>query len=91
MTVLVKLDEAAPVDCTGASLVVASFPLREACPGVPRVDRFSVWHEGATAVWLGTAVRSQSDRAWRGDRPWVPAVPTPHRRAASVLPRAMAE
>jgi competence protein ComEC len=77
---VLSLDEKAPIDCAGADLVVAAFPLREACDGVPRIDRFSVWRDGAYAVWLGgRGVTVVSDRQWRGDRPWVPPPPQPRR------------
>lgn len=40
------------------------------------LDRFSVWREGAHAVWLDPdGVRVLSDRDVRGDRPWVPPAP----------------
>ena len=55
------------------------------------LDRFTVWRDGAHAVWLedGRAV-VVSDRQYRGDRPWVPPPPTP-RRPAPNLPMAPAE
>ncbi len=67
-----------PMDCAGAALVVSAEPARAVCPALPRVDRFSVWRDGAQAVWLhGGAATVVSDRSWRGERPWVPPVPTP--------------
>ncbi|GAD10746.1 predicted membrane metal-binding protein [Gluconobacter frateurii NBRC 103465] len=62
-------------DCQGVSLFISASPARTACPGVPFIDRFSVWRNGAYAVSLrhGAPVLI-SDRSWRGDRPWVPAV-----------------
>jgi competence protein ComEC len=63
------------------ALMLSPEPIRVRCPGVPWVDRFSVWRDGAHAVWLGTdGVRILSDRAHRGDRPWVPPVPVPRAR-----------
>ncbi len=61
-----------PMDCSGASLVVSAEPARVVCPALPRIDRFTVWQDGAHAVWLrdGAAI-VLSDRAYRGDRPWV--------------------
>ncbi|MBE9603499.1 ComEC/Rec2 family competence protein [Acetobacteraceae bacterium H6797] len=62
--------------CGGVALVVSAEPVDESCPGVPFIDRFSVWREGPFAVWLGPqGARRLSDRADRGDRPWV--LPTP--------------
>ncbi|AFW00447.1 transporter [Gluconobacter oxydans] len=62
-------------DCQGVSLFISASPARNACPGVPFIDRFSVWRNGAYAVYLrhGAPVLL-SDRSWRGDRPWVPAI-----------------
>ncbi|WP_135466026.1 ComEC/Rec2 family competence protein [Crenalkalicoccus roseus] len=63
--------------CAGAALVVSAEPVRGRC-AARVVDRFSVWREGAHAVWLeADGVRVLSDRAWRGDRPWVPPPPRP--------------
>jgi competence protein ComEC len=48
-----------------------------------------VWKDGPAAIWLerhGAVVLT--DRAERGDRPWVPPPPTPHRRPVSDLPMA---
>ena len=63
-----------PMDCAAAAVVVSAEPSRDVCPALPRIDRFAVWRNGAYAVWLhdGTA-DVVSDRAYRGDRPWVPA------------------
>ncbi|OAG73977.1 DNA uptake protein [Gluconobacter japonicus] len=62
-------------DCQGVSLFISASPARNACPGIPFIDRFSVWRNGAYAVYLrhGAPVLI-SDRSWRGDRPWVPAI-----------------
>ena len=66
-------------DCAGVSLLVSAEPARGECPtGIPHIDRFSVWRDGAQAIWLTDAgPRVLSDRAYRGDRPWVPGPPTP--------------
>ena len=89
--VAVRLDEAGAPRCAGVALMVAPFPLRDACGGVAKIDRFSVWRDGAQAAWIGRdGVRIVSDRAWRGARPWVPPVPVPRGRA-SALPRALSE
>ncbi len=62
-------------DCAQAAVLIAAEPVRYGCdPAVPVVvDRFTVWREGAAAIWLtpqGAAV--VTDRDVRGDRPWVP-------------------
>jgi competence protein ComEC len=63
-------------DCGAASVLVAAEPARRRCPGLLLVDRFTVWRQGATAVWLDPAgVRVLTDRQVRGDRPWVPPPP----------------
>ncbi len=79
-------------DCAGVGLVVAAEPARDLCPDAAVVDRFSVWRDGATAIWLsGDRALTLTDRVERGDRPWVPQPPTAAPRAVSTLPRALAE
>jgi competence protein ComEC len=69
-----------PIDCAGIALVVSAEPARAVCPGLPLIDRFSAWRDGAHAVWLQHGqVVVISDRAFRGVRPWVPPPPTPSR------------
>ncbi len=80
-----------PMDCAGAVLVVSAEPARAVCPSVPRIDRFTVWRDGAQAVWLHDgAATVVSDRAYRGDRPWVPPAPLPS-RPRTTQPLALAE
>ena len=80
-----------PDDCAGIALLVSPSPAHGACPGVPRIDRFTVWRDGPQAVWLepGGAV-IESARDGRGDRPWVPADPAAVRDRPS-LPMAQAD
>ena len=74
-------------DCT-EDMLISLEPIRWRwrCPR-PRpvmVDRFSLWRNGAYAVWLDAGgVRLLSDRAARGVRPWVPPPPVPGRRLNS--------
>ena len=87
-------DPAAAAAACGAALVVSAEPIRLECrPPVPAIDRFTVFRQGAQAVWLGPAgVRVLSDRAARGDRPWVVPVPTRTRIPAGLhLTPALAE
>ena len=78
--------------CAGAAVLVSPEPARGACAGIPVVDRFSVWRDGAHAIWLGAGgVRVVSDRAWRGDRPWVPGASGGPGRTRPTLPMATAE
>jgi competence protein ComEC len=64
--------------CDDVALVISPEPLRGRCRPSPMVDRFSVWREGAHAAWFTPlGVRVVSDRALRGDRPWVAPVPAP--------------
>ena len=90
-SILLLRDAVRDADCAGVSLVVSAEPARDVCPGAALLDRFTVWRDGAFAVWLqpgGPAMLS--DRASRGDRPWVPPPPTP-RRVVPSLPMAPAE
>ena len=75
-------------DATNTVLISAE-PARDVCPrGVPYLDRFSVWRDGAQAVWIVPGgVRVVSDRQARGDRPWVPPPPVP-RANVPALPMA---
>ena len=61
-----------------ASVIVAAEPARGLCPKPwPKlVDRFTVWRDGAVAIWLDPGgARVLTDRAERGARPWVPPPP----------------
>ena len=80
-----------PKGCGGAAVVVSADPVRGACawPPPPSVDRFTVWKNGAVAIWLEPlGARVLTDRENRGTRPWVPPPPTPKPRAVSPLPLA---
>ena len=70
---------APPAGACDAALAISAEPIRMRChPRIPFVDRFSVWRNGAHAIWLDPAgVRIVSDREVRGDRPWVPPMPVP--------------
>ncbi len=89
---LLLRDAARATDCAGVRLLVSAEPARGECPaGVPYLDRFSVWRDGAQAVWMtADGPRILSDRANRGARPWVPPLPTP-RRSVPNLPMAAKE
>lgn len=65
--------EGQPLDCSGAQIVIADFPLRGACARVPvRIDRFDLWRSGAHALLIGTdGVTSRTARQEQGGRPWV--------------------
>ena len=83
-----------PDGCREAAVIVSAEPARGLCPRPwpALVDRFTVWRNGATAIWLGAhRARVLTDRAYRGDRPWVPPVPTPREHVAPALPPAPAE
>lgn len=74
-------DEPEPEGCVDAVVVVSAEPARGRCFGPPLVDRFTVWRNGAYAVWLDPGVATLlSDREERGTRPWVPPPPQPRRR-----------
>ncbi len=80
-----------PAGCDQVSVIVSAEPARRLCPKPwPKLaDRFTVWREGSVAIWLepGTA-RVLTDRAERGDRPWVPGRPKPRQTAPPTLPPA---
>jgi competence protein ComEC len=83
-----------PDGCREASVIVSSEPARGLCPRPwpALVDRFTVWRNGAAAIWLdGARARIQTDRAYRGDRPWVPPLPIPREHVQPLLPPASAE
>ncbi|WP_346344357.1 ComEC/Rec2 family competence protein [Gluconobacter wancherniae] len=64
-----------PEDCKEIELFVSASPARRGCPGVPTLDRFSAWRDGAWAVYLSRGkISLVSDRSWRGSRTWVPAI-----------------
>jgi competence protein ComEC len=79
-----------PDFCAQVSITVSAEPARGLCPRPwPKlVDRFTVWRNGSTAIWLEAGgARVVTDRDERGDRPWVPP-PKPRKAAAPVLPAA---
>jgi competence protein ComEC len=83
-----------PNGCAAVSVIVSAEPARGLCPRPwpSLVDRFTVWRYGATAVWLeGNRARIVTDRAWRGDRPWVPPQPVSRARPAPAMPAARTE
>lgn len=71
-----------PDACATAAIFVAAEPARHLCPKPwPKlVDRFTVWRDGAVAIWLepGGAI-VLTDRSASGLRPWVPP-PVPRYR-----------
>ncbi|HEY8611838.1 MAG TPA: ComEC/Rec2 family competence protein [Roseomonas sp.] len=77
----------AETGCGQAAVMIALEPIRGRCRDTPRVDRFSVWRDGAHAIWLRPdGARILSDRAARGERPWVPPVPVPRAQPQSEPP-----
>ncbi len=77
--------------CT-AAVVMSLEPVHLPCAvPLPVVDRFSVWRDGAQAIWLSPdGARVLSDRAERGERIWMPR-PTPRNRLPPGLVPALAE
>ena len=71
-----------------AALLVSAEPIRLRCPARPRwVDRFTVWREGAQAIFPGrTGPRVVSDQARRGERPWVLGLPLAGRVPPGTVP-----
>ncbi|MCA3342000.1 MAG: hypothetical protein ING24_06115, partial [Roseomonas sp.] len=71
--------------CGAVAVIISAEPIRQRCRQSILIDRFSVWRDGAHVIWLlPSGTRVVSDRAWRGDRPWVPPPPQP--RAATEPP-----
>ena len=63
--------EMAAADCT-AALLVSSAWLRGACPGRPVFDRATAARDGAATIRMTQAgIDIITDRAMRGNRPWV--------------------
>nr|WP_246504071.1 ComEC/Rec2 family competence protein [Plastoroseomonas arctica] len=84
--VLVRMGESGSY-CGTAAVLVSAEPVRPRCRASQVVDRFSVWRDGAHAIWLspeGAVVLS--DRAQRGRRPWVPPPPAPRVLDAQLPP-----
>ncbi len=80
-----------PMACAGAILVVSAEPAHAVCPALLHIDRFTVWRDGAQAIWLRNGVATVvSNRDAAGDRPWVPPRPAPT-PARSNLPLALEE
>jgi len=76
-----------PGRCGQAVVLIAAEPVHVGCPGLPTIDRFTVWRSGPQAIWLNPEVRILSDRAERGDRPWILGA-SERRSSAVVLPMA---
>ena len=81
---LLRTDNTDEAACKGAAVILSSEPARDRCPASALVDRFTVWREGAVAIWLDASIPTIiSDRAERGARPWVPGVPEPRHQRSS--------
>ncbi len=91
MAALLVRGPSKPSTCEGVAVVVSAEPARSVCawPSPRPVDRFTVWKEGAAAIWLEPrGARVVTDREDRGDRPWVPPPPKPRPRPVPNLPLA---
>ena len=88
---LVRPGSVGDARCDGVGVVLSAEPARGVCrrEGARLVDRFTVWREGAQAIWLRPdGPRIVSDRAERGNRPWVPPLVYPHHNAVPAPPPA---
>jgi competence protein ComEC len=73
--------------CGAVAVIISAEPIRQRCRQSILIDRFSVWRNGPHAIWLlPSGAQVISDRAWRGDRPWVPPPPLPRAAAAPPAP-----
>lgn len=89
MSALLVRGPSRPTSCDGVGVIVSAEPARSVCarPSPRPVDRFTVWRDGAVAIWLEPhGARVLTDREERGDRPWVPPPPKPRARPVSNLP-----
>lgn len=74
---------ALPDDCATASLIVSRVPVkRRHCPApIKIIDRFSLWRNGAHALWLSEgAIKTESAATNGGKRPWSRYPRTRHKR-----------
>jgi competence protein ComEC len=88
---LLALGAQHPAGCSEVSVIVSAEPARGLCPRPwpALADRFTVWRSGSAAIWLERGgARVVTDRAERGDRPWVPPPPKPRPPSPSKLPPA---
>ena len=91
MAALLVRGPSKPTGCGGAAVMVSTEPARGVCarPAPRPIDRFTVWRNGAAAIWLGPlGARVLTDRQERGERPWVPPPPKPRARPVPNLPMA---
>ena len=59
-------------DCRRADVLISAVPVRGRCPA-PRlvIDRFDLWRNGATMVWVGEErIRLRTVAEYQGRRPW---------------------
>lgn len=87
-TIVALIDETKqPADCSGANIVIASYPLSENCKvATTRIDRFSVWREGSHALRISNGKAAViTARSLQGDRPWV-VRPRPRQKSAPLIP-----
>lgn len=84
-------NQSPPPDVCAHEAVISMEPLHLDCPGVTVLDRFSVWREGAIALWLTPqGTRVESDASWQGARAWT-VRPTPRPRIPAGLVPALSE
>jgi len=59
-------------ECPAVDILIARFPLREACDAVPvTIDRFDVWRNGSYALYIeGPRIMQRTSRMEQGKRPW---------------------
>ena len=75
-----------PQSACVAAVVVSLEPVQLHC-AVPAIDRFSVWREGAYAIWLSAdGTRVLSDREERGERVWMPDANPRNRLPPGLVP-----
>ncbi len=69
---LLRNGDALDEECRRADVIVSAVPVRTRCPAPKLViDRFDLWGNGATALWVGEGeVRLRTVAETQGNRPW---------------------
>ena len=78
---LSKTRMAVAEDCPAVTLLISRLPVGDRCPAPLRIiDLYDMRDFGAHAIWLGEGITIATDRAIRGNRPWVALPPVRSRR-----------
>ncbi|WP_246091487.1 ComEC/Rec2 family competence protein [Swingsia samuiensis] len=76
-------------ECLKEQIIVSAVPIEGKCHNARVIDRFSVWREGAFAIYVNKdKSRILSDRTYRGAHSWIPQ---PGFKGVPNLPLALSE